>query len=251
MFETLTRILADLTSYLFLVFTSPVMRDQEFSKPLFRVIQEQGQVQKFVAYDDHSPLNWLQQRVREKGMKLDRNALLTLIEIVGNDLNDLDQELEKLKTRFSERQEIDEEKLKTSVRGHKHTSAFRMAEALALKQLPLALEILDQQLNEAPRDQVRLFSLVILQYRRLLNLHYLQQMRVPESDFPQKIKLPPFLTKQALKQANQYTCYELESIMLELSRLDLEVKFHGGLSRLMLENLFQKICLGFFREIKE
>ena len=61
------------------------MRDQEFSKPLFRVIQEQGQVQKYVAYDDHSPLSWLQQRVREKGMKLDRNALLTLIEIVGND----------------------------------------------------------------------------------------------------------------------------------------------------------------------
>jgi DNA polymerase III delta subunit len=106
-------------------------------------------------------------------------------------------------------------------------------------------------LNEAPRDQVRLFSLVILQYRRLLNLHYLQQMRVPESDFPQKIKLPPFLTKQALKQANQYTCYELESIMLELSQMDLEVKFHGGLSRLMLENLFQKICMGVFRELRE
>ena len=69
LFETITRILADLPSYLFLVFTSPVMRDQEFSKPLFRVIQEQGQVQKYVAYDDHSPLNWLQQRVREKGMK--------------------------------------------------------------------------------------------------------------------------------------------------------------------------------------
>ena len=76
-------------------------------------------------------------------------------------------------------------------------------------------------------------------------------MCVPESEFPQKIKLPPFLTKQALKQANQYTCYELESIMLELSRLDLEVKFHGGLSRLMLENLFQKICMGFFRELRE
>ena len=75
-------------------------------------------------------------------------------------------------------------------------------------------------------------------------------MRVPESEFSQKIKLPPFLTKQALKQANQYTCYELESIMLELSRLDLEVKFHGGLSRLMLENLFQKICLGFFGNSK-
>ncbi len=59
-------------------------------------------MQKYVAYDDHSPLSWLQQRVREKGMKIDRNALLTLIEIVGNDLNDLDQELEKLKTRFSE-----------------------------------------------------------------------------------------------------------------------------------------------------
>ena len=88
-----------------------------------------------------------------------------------------------------EEQEINEETLKSSVRGHKHSSAFRMIEALALKQLPLALEILDQQLREAPRDQVRLFSLVILQYRRLLNLNYLQQMHIPEAELPQKIRL--------------------------------------------------------------
>lgn len=247
LFETLARLLSDPPSYLFLIFTSPASREQEFSKPLFRLIQEHGQIRKFVAYDDQSPLSWLQQRIREKKLNLNRNAALTLIEIVGNDLNDLDQELEKLKTRFPDGGEIDEETLKSAVRGHKHASAFRMAEALAQKQLHQALEILDQQLREAPRDQVRLFSLVILQFRRLLNLHYLQQMHVPESDLSGKIRLPPFLTKQALKQAKQYTCLELESIMLELAHLDLSIKFYGGLSRMMLETLFQKICRGFFR----
>jgi DNA polymerase III subunit delta len=249
LYEAITRLLKDPPKHLFLVLSSSAIREQDFSIPLYQLLKEHGEIRKFIVYEDQSPFSWLQQRVKEKKLNLNRDSVLTLIEIVGNDLNYLDQELDKLRTNYPDGQLIDEETLKTSIRGHKHASAFRMVECLAQKHLQESLEILDQQLREAPRDQVRLFSLVTLQFRRLLNLHYLQQMNVPESTLPGKIRLPPFLAKQALKQASHFTCAELESIMVELAQMDLSIKFYGSLSRLMLETLFQKICAGSFRYI--
>ena len=151
------RLIKDPPPHLFLVFSSSVTREQDFSKPLYQLFQEYGQIRKFVVYDDQSPLSWLQQRIKEKKLNLNRDSALTLIEIVGNDLNDLDHELDKLRTIYSEGDLIDKETLKNSIRGHKHESAFRMVECLAKKHLQESLEILDHQLREAPRDQVRLF----------------------------------------------------------------------------------------------
>ena len=244
--EALRRSLSSPSANLFWVFSSPVLREKDSSKNLLTLIQQNGQVRKFVAYDDQSQLGWLQKRSREKRINLNPDAAKSLIEIVGNDLNDLEQELDKLKAGMADEHEISAELVRHSVLGHKHVSVFRMIEALANKKLKEALEVLDQQLSSSPRDHVRLFSLIIFQFRRLLTLHYLLQRNVPESEVAGKVGLPPFLARQALKQANHYTCAELESIMLHLAGLDLDIKFQGSLSRMMLVNLFQQICNGSF-----
>ena len=231
---------------LFWIFSSPVMHEKEFSKILLALIQQNGQVRKFVAYEDQSQLAWVKKRSREKKINLHLDAAKSLIEIVGNDLNDLEQELDKLKAGMAEEHEISADLIRQFVLGHKHVSVFRMIETLANKQLKESLEILEQQLSSSPRDNVRLFSLIIFQFRRLLTIHYLLQRNVQESEVPGKVGISPFLARQAVKQAKGYSCKELESIMLHLSGLDLQIKFQGNLSRMMLVNLFQQICNGSF-----
>ena len=247
LFEALENIIKNPPESLWFVFTSPAMREQDFSKPLYRSIKQGGgRIQKFVAYDNSTPYNWVIQRGEQKGLPLTADVARLLINIVGNDLTDLDHELEKLSLYLSGKT-VSEEMIKEHIRGHKHFSVFRMTEALSQKELIPALEILDQQLQSAPREHVRLFALIIMQFRRLLIIHSMFEQFYKESEIIGKISLPPFLSKQVLAQARNFTSEELQNIYTELSKLDLRVKFKNTLAPLLIQDLFQRICSGHFK----
>jgi DNA polymerase-3 subunit delta len=222
------------------------MREQEFSKPLFRGIKQSGRIQKFVAYDNSSPFNWVIQRAEKKGLPLSADVARLMINIVGNDMTALDHELEKLSLYLSGAP-ITEDLIKEHIRGHKHFSVFRMTEALSRKELLPALEILDQQLQTAPREHVRLFALIIMQFRRLLIIHSMLSQFKKETEILAKISLPPFLGKQVLAQARNFSNLEMQNIYAELAHLDLRVKFKSSLAPLLLQDLFQRICNGHFK----
>ena len=246
LFEAVENIINNPPDSLWFIFTSPAMREQDFSKPLFRGIKQSGRIQKFVAYDNSSPFNWVIQRAEKKGLPLSADVARLMINIVGNDLTDLDHELEKLSLYLSGAP-ITEDLIKEHIRGHKHFSVFRMTEALSRKELLPALEILDQQLQTAPREHVRLFALIIMQFRRLLIIHSMLSQFKKETEILAKISLPPFLGKQVLAQARNFSNLEMQNIYAELANLDLRVKFKSSLAPLLLQDLFQRICNGHFR----
>ena len=246
LFEAVENIINNPPDSLWFIFTSPAMREQDFSKPLFRGIKQSGRIQKFVAYDNSSPFNWVIQRAEKKGLPLSADVARLMINIVGNDLTDLDHELEKLSLYLSGAP-ITEELIKEHIRGHKHFSVFRMTEALSRKELLPALEILDQQLQTAPREHVRLFALIIMQFRRLLIIHSMLSQFKKETEILAKISLPPFLGKQVLAQARNFSNLEMQNIYAELAHLDLRVKFKSSLAPLLLQDLFQRICNGHFK----
>ena len=246
LFEAVENIINNPPDSLWFIFTSPAMREQDFSKPLFRGIKQSGRIQKFVAYDNSSPFNWVIQRAEKKGLPLSADVARLMINIVGNDLTDLDHELEKLSLYLSGAS-ITEELIKEHIRGHKHFSVFRMTEALSRKELLPALEILDQQLQTAPREHVRLFALIIMQFRRLLIIHSMLSQFKKETEILAKISLPPFLGKQVLAQARNFSNLEMQNIYAELAHLDLRVKFKSSLAPLLLQDLFQRICNGHFK----
>ncbi|MBS1254646.1 MAG: putative protein YqeN [Deltaproteobacteria bacterium] len=246
LFETIENIINNPPECLWFVFTSPGMREQDFSKPLYQSIKKTGLIKKFIAYDNATPLNWVIQRGEKKGLPLSADVARLLIDIVGNDLMDLDHELEKLSLYLSGAT-ITEDKIKEHIRGHKHFSVFRMTEALSRKELLPALEILDQQLQATPREHVRLFALIIMQFRRLLIIHSMLDQFYKEAEIISKISLPVFLSKQVLAQARNFTSVELQNIYTELAKLDLRIKFQSSLAPLILQDLFQRICSGQFQ----
>ena len=248
LFEAVENIINNPPDSLWFIFTSPAMREQDFSKPLFRGIKQSGRIQKFVAYDNSSPFNWVIQRAEKKGLPLSADVARLMINIVGNDLTDLDHELEKLSLYLSGAP-ITEDLIKEHIRGHKHFSVFRMTEALSRKELLPALEILDQQLQTAPREHVRLFALIIMQFRRLLIIHSMLSQFKKETEILAKISLPPFLGKQVLAQARNFSNLEIQNIYAELANLDLRVKFKSSLAPILLQDLFQRICNGYFKKL--
>ena len=240
-FHMLAKVLSAPPEHLWFLLTSSATRETDLSKPLLTLIRKHGGVQKCVAYDNDNPVRWVIQRCGAKGLRIQQPVAQALIDLVGNDLSDLDQTLEKLSL-LQPNAQIDEALLRQHVLGHKHHSVFFMTESLSRKNLKAALETLDQQLEEAPREHVRLYALVVQQIRKMLLVHLLQQQGVTESTLLGKLGMPPFLGKQLVAQARGFQAEQLEQWLLELARNDLRVKFNARLAPLLLKNFFQQVC---------
>lgn len=241
LYQAIENVIKKPPHWLWFVFTSKVIREQDFSKPLYKIIKDDWYIQKFVAYENNSPYNWVLERAKKKGIQISGNITRLIIDIVGNDLSDLDQELEKMSL-YLNGQNITEDLIKKTIRGHKHFSIFRMTEALSQKELLQALEILDNQLKANPNEHFRLFALIVLQFRRLLIIHCMLKQFHKENEILHKLSLPTFLGKKLLEQAKNFTREEIQNIYFELSNLDLKIKFNRSLAPLLLKDLFQRIC---------
>ncbi|MBF0351511.1 MAG: DNA polymerase III subunit delta [SAR324 cluster bacterium] len=223
--------------------TSSAMSDKNLNSLLLKEVKKNGKVIKFVAYEDSTPVDWLLKRASQKNLPLSRGMAELLIELVGNDLNDLDQEMEKLSLMNISRSTLTEQFLLDHVQGYKHFSVFRIIQALSLKQIVPALETLEQVMMESAKDYVKLFVLIHQQFRKLLMIHYLKRRQAPEDEILGSLGMHPFLGRQVVAQARNFKTHELEQIYHRLGTMDLPFKYHPHLAQTMLQDLFQSICL--------
>ena len=230
----------------FLVLCSEVTRETDFSKPLLNACKKSGKVRKFVAYDDDQPIEWTRQRARSKGLQIPENVAIELIQLVGNNLNDLDHELEKLRLLYEADSVVETNQIRKFVKGHKHYSIYALSESISKKELLQSLEFLETHLKENPRDGVKLFGVLTSQVRRLLVVKYFLSERLSETEIFSKLRIHPFLGRQLLRNTKGFTLTELENIQAHLAEIDLSIKFQQQQVRPLFQNLLEKICLGNF-----
>ena len=230
----------------FLVLCSQVTRETDFSKPLLNACKKSGKVRKFVAYDDDQPIEWTRQRARSKGLQIPENVAIELIQLVGNNLNDLDHELEKLRLLYGADSVVETNQIRKFVKGHKHYSIYALSESISKKELLQSLEFLETHLKENPRDGVKLFGVLTSQVRRLLLVKYFLSERLSEAEIFSKLRIHPFLGRQLLRHTKGFTQTELENIQVHLAEIDLSIKFQQQHVRPLFQNLLEKICLGNF-----
>jgi len=245
-FESIKNILKKPPDYIWFLFTSKAIKEKDFNKQLYQLLKESWQIQKFVSYDNSYPLKWVIERAKIKGLPMTTELARLFLDVVGNDLSVLDNELEKISIYFIDR-EITYDLMKKIIRSNKHFSIFKMIEALSKKELIPALEILQVQIKSTPNEYIRFFSLVVMHFRRLLIVHCMIKQFYKETEILNKIQLPPFLGNQLLEQSKNFTFEELQKIYSELVNLDLRIKFHGSIAPILLQDLFQHICSGKFK----
>ena len=230
----------------FLVLCSQATRENDFSKPLLNACKKSGRGRKFVAYDNEQPIEWTRQRALVKGLRIPENVAIELIQLVGNNLNDLDHELEKLHLLFGTDSVVEANQVRKFVKGHKHYSVYALSESISKKELAQSLEFLETHLKENPRDGVKLFGVLTSQVRRLLRVKYFLNERLSETEIFSKLRIHPFLGRQLLQNTKGFTLTELENIQVYLAEIDLSIKFQQQHVRPHFQNLLEKICSGNF-----
>ena len=230
----------------FLVLCSQVSRENDLSKTLLNGCKKTGIVRKFIAYDNDQPIEWTRKRALRKGLRIPENVVIELIQLVGNNLNDLDHELEKLHLLIGDDSVVETNQIRKLVKSHKHYSIYALSESISKKELIQSLEFLECHLKENPRDGVKLFGVLTSQLRRLLLVKYFLNERLSETEIFSKLRIHPFLGRQLLRNTKGFTVTELENIQAHLAEIDLSVKFQQQHVRPLFQNLLEKICLGNF-----
>ena len=224
------------------ILTAAINKEQELSATLLKVIKASGQIYKFVSYDDAMPDQWCMERAKALGLVLSKPSALLLISLAGNQLARLGSELEKLSLLLPQGATVTQEDLLKNIHGGTEFSIFRITQSLSERKLLPALETLDQILGQAPKEHALLFTLIVRQFRKLTQIACALQCHTPESEILKSLSLHPFLGKRMIAQARLFSHIELLSIINQLAKMDIPLKFHATHAKQRLQHLFESIC---------
>jgi DNA polymerase-3 subunit delta len=92
-------------------------------------------------YDNQLP-QWAAEMVEGQGLSISQKALALLVDHIGNDLNRIQNEIEKLAVNLGDRKSITEDDIEKYIGVSKEFNVFELQDALAKKNLPKAIRII-------------------------------------------------------------------------------------------------------------
>ena len=181
---------------------------------------------------------WLRQQADKLGKQITESIATTLIALVGNNLWQLDQELKKL-IAYCQQRPITLNDINLLVHGNFNENIFRLTDAIGSQNKKLALQLLNQQLaNTASEEQPRIFSMIVRQFRLLLQIKdALSKQIASPASLAKQLGINPFVVSKILPQANKYTLAQLKNIYRKLLIIDLKIKTSQSQPELLLDVL--------------
>ncbi len=231
------------------IYTANIRQSREINKEIYQFLKKHTkEVKCTVAYDDFRPVAWVVERAKKKQLRLDAETADLLIEIAGTDFSVLNMELDKLALQFPPDEQVVPEGLLKGTSHSKRFSIFRIADFLVQKDLRKALESLEMILKDHPAESIAIFGLIASQFRRMLKIAWMLEGGLSESAVVSKLKINQWVAKQAVKHTRNFTLNELENIVVQLAKIDLQIKFFAKDALTIMGNICFQICQGVFAD---
>ena len=171
-------------------------------------------------YDRDLP-EWAGELIKNKGFTITSKALFLLIDHIGNDLNRLNNEIDKLVLNLSDRKNITEDEIEKYVGISKEFNVFELQQAIAHKDLYKAVRII-QYFEANPKA-----APLQLVFPSLYNFFSKVQMifSLPSRDektVATAIGVHAFFVKDYLQTATRFSNEEVEKLILLLHQYNLK-----------------------------
>ena len=193
------------------------------SNGLLRLLRPIAEVREFPALRQRDVPDWIRERARKLELKISPPAVALLADLVGNDLRQLAQELEKLAT-YAQDREIEEKDVGELVSSARESSIFGMVDAIVEGRGEMALR-LAQRLRDEGSSSAALLNMVSRQYRHLILSKELLQARLSPEEIGQRLGIrAEYALRKVLEQSRRYSLPQLEEAYRALLAADASVK---------------------------
>lgn len=173
---------------------------------------------------------------KKLGFKIDNE---TVKYIVSNSLNNYDvimSEVEKIILYYASPGYIKYEDVVNIVAKSINTNNFLFVDAIVDNDLEKSLEYLND-LKIMKVEPTVLLSLIARDFRLMLNVKKMQEQNIREYEMMNELGLQDWQLEKYLKKIFPYKIKELESVLLNLAKLDLDIK-SGKIDKFMGLELF-------------
>lgn len=170
-------------------------------------------------YDNTLP-EWVNNVLLEKGYSITPKANALLVEHIGNDLNRIENEIEKITINLRQRKSITEEDIENFVGISKEYNMYELQSAIAAKNLSKALKIV-QYFGDNPKAapvQLLLPSL----YSFFSKVYMIFGVSGVQETIAQEIGVAPYFLKNYKEASQQYGFKGTEKILLLLHQYNLK-----------------------------
>lgn len=182
--------------------------------------------QKHAEYFEHLPpaqlKRWALNRFREQGASASPDVTETLISLVGNDLWQLQNEVDKLAA-YRQGMDVGADDVKAFVAGQFDESIFSLTDAIAEKNQGSALGLLQSFLNRG-EPPLYLLTMLVRQFRILLAVSAVAKDEPNHLTVARRLGLHPFVAQKALRQIRYFDRRQLVALFDQLVGIDRRLK---------------------------
>ncbi|MBI3291087.1 DNA polymerase III subunit delta [Candidatus Falkowbacteria bacterium] len=198
---------------------------QKRNKLLLDRLTGEKYAQHFPLLDDAQTRRWTETEIKNQGGKIKADALSLLTDLVGNNLWQINSEINKLLS-FTRGQEITREDVDNLVKTRLDEDIFRLTDALGRKNKALALKLISDQLQSGA-SPVELLSKIIWQTRNLLIIKNFVETNGPgymPSRLGYQLGLHPFVVQKTMAQIKSHDLPEIKKNYQRLLKIDYQLK---------------------------
>ena len=197
-----------------------------------------------VPYANRIP-SWIQQRAREKRVRIEPDACSLLADIVGADLAALDAALERLILYTAQDGEpgyISLQDVESSVARTRVHTVFELTDALGRRRTADALQIMGAMLDarEAP---IGILAMIARHIRRLWQANDALRQGTSEAAIGKSLRIHQYFLRDFLGQARLFNNRELAALLERIYQTDRALKSSRAAAELHMQQLVLDICI--------
>lgn len=195
------------------------------SADLLTLLLKQHYVQEFALLTPIETARWATTEIGKRGGTIEPRVLTVLVDLVGNDLWRLNNEIGKL-IALADGRPITQALVHELVADRLEEDVFKLIDAVSVRNKPLAIRLIDEQFRSGAKP-TELLATLTWHYKNLL----LVKAATTDHDFngrPEYLAaefgLHPFVVKKLLASAPRYQLSEVQHVYHELQELEFKLK---------------------------
>jgi DNA polymerase-3 subunit delta len=171
-------------------------------------------------YDSQLP-EWTQELMKSKGLTISQKGLALLVDHIGNDLVRIENEVDKLTVNLGKRTSVTEDDIENYIGVSKEFNVFELQSALASKNLPAAIRIIQYFEANPKAAPIQLVLPSLYGFFSKVFMIFGAGTR-DEKTIATTIGVNPFFVKDYIKAANLYSYSGIERNLLLLNQYNLK-----------------------------
>jgi len=211
-------------------------------KKFFQELKKRNALVEFKRLYDNKLPGFVQSEAQSSGKSMEAAAAELLAMLIGNNLQELASQLEKLVVYVGDRTRITVDDVKEIASSSKAFNVFELARFLGLRDLRNALLSLDKLMLNGEETPMMLGALS-RHFRQLWRVREMVESKASQADISKETGINTFFLGEYLQQAKNFKQAELRTIFEELFRCDVLSKT-GGSPYTLMHGLVYGICSG-------